>query len=84
MWGRTESSAERVRFRKSRFDTNHQFEKTCLGSDYTEEQIAVSRGGQCGKGGKWERQDILERIRKAQETHIRRKRPRKPETLRRV
>ena len=40
---------ERVRFRTSRFDTSHLFEKTCLGSDCTEEHIAVSMGGQCGE-----------------------------------
>ena len=32
--GGTELIAERVKFRKSRFDTSHQFVKTSLGSDY--------------------------------------------------
>ena len=48
----TESVAERVKFRKSRIDKRHQFEKTSLGSDCIEEQMAVNRGRQCGERGK--------------------------------
>ena len=48
----TASVAERVKFLKSRFDMSHLFEKTCLGSDCTEEHMVVSRGRQCGERGK--------------------------------
>ena len=58
MSGGTESTVERVRFWKSRFDTSDQFEKTCLGSDCTEEQMVVSRGGQCGPAKVWKQRKL--------------------------